>query len=288
MEKREKRLLTVKEVADYLQVNQTTIYRLLRRSEIPAFKVGGDWRFNIESIEAWRLSADAGSTPTCVPAESYNRPGEQVSSLSPMDALDMPAALVRLYQTISQMIAPIAELHATIPLIKRIARAIDDKRDASGEIARLYEGEAIPFRTHAQNLAEFAPLPFAVVNRKRRLVSFNDAYCRLFGFSPKQLRAAVLTDLVDEADQERFTRLNRQLLTGEVKSGGFVGRRVTADGSQILIRSQAWVVGYKPSSKPEYAAAIMERVATTDEALDVFARGGEDLSKRRERLLARG
>ena len=149
----------------------------------------------------------------------YNRAGEQVSSLSPMDALDMPAALVRLYQTISQMIAPIAELHATIPLIKHIARAIDDKRDASGEIARLYEGEAIPFRTHAQNLAEFAPLPFAVVNRKRRLVSFNDAYCRLFGFSPKQLRAAVLTDLVDEADQERFKLTQSAIVNGRSQVG---------------------------------------------------------------------
>ena len=60
-EERKNRLLTVKEVAAYLRVNQTTIYRLLRRSGIPAFKVGGDWRFNLESIDGWRLDADARS-----------------------------------------------------------------------------------------------------------------------------------------------------------------------------------------------------------------------------------
>jgi excisionase family DNA binding protein len=38
------RLLTVGEIADYLRVNPTTIYRRLKRQELPAFKVGGNWR----------------------------------------------------------------------------------------------------------------------------------------------------------------------------------------------------------------------------------------------------
>ncbi len=49
-----KRVLTVKDVAEYLQVHASTIYRLLSKHEIPAFKVGTDWRFNIESIDEWR------------------------------------------------------------------------------------------------------------------------------------------------------------------------------------------------------------------------------------------
>jgi excisionase family DNA binding protein len=40
------RVLTLGEVADYLHVSRATIYRLLKRNEIPAFKVGSDWRFN--------------------------------------------------------------------------------------------------------------------------------------------------------------------------------------------------------------------------------------------------
>jgi excisionase family DNA binding protein len=37
-------LLTVDEVADYLRASHAMIYRLLRRGEIPGFKIGGDWR----------------------------------------------------------------------------------------------------------------------------------------------------------------------------------------------------------------------------------------------------
>jgi len=48
------KILTVKEVSDYLRVNPSTIYRLLRRGGIPAFKVGSDWRFDLQAIDNWR------------------------------------------------------------------------------------------------------------------------------------------------------------------------------------------------------------------------------------------
>jgi excisionase family DNA binding protein len=46
-------VLTLEEVADFLHVHSSTIYRLLKNRRIPAFKVGSDWRFNQESIEQW-------------------------------------------------------------------------------------------------------------------------------------------------------------------------------------------------------------------------------------------
>lgn len=48
------KVLTVKELADYLRVHTSTIYRLLKYRRLPAFKVGSDWRFNMESIDRWR------------------------------------------------------------------------------------------------------------------------------------------------------------------------------------------------------------------------------------------
>jgi excisionase family DNA binding protein len=50
---REQKVMTVSELAVYLRVHQTTVYRLLKNGKIPAFRVGSDWRFNIEDIEAW-------------------------------------------------------------------------------------------------------------------------------------------------------------------------------------------------------------------------------------------
>jgi len=37
--------LTVKQVAEYLQVNERTIYKLAQAGKIPCFKVAGTWRF---------------------------------------------------------------------------------------------------------------------------------------------------------------------------------------------------------------------------------------------------
>jgi excisionase family DNA binding protein len=49
------KVMTVREVSAYLRVQRNTIYRLLRRNQIPAFHIGCDWRFNIEEIDRWRL-----------------------------------------------------------------------------------------------------------------------------------------------------------------------------------------------------------------------------------------
>jgi excisionase family DNA binding protein len=54
-------VLTVPEVAEYLHLSPSTIYKLLKRREIPAFKIGSDWRFNISHIDKWRMRNDVGS-----------------------------------------------------------------------------------------------------------------------------------------------------------------------------------------------------------------------------------
>ncbi len=46
-------VMTLEEVAVFLRVHPSTVYRLLRLRHIPAFKVGSDWRFRRESIEDW-------------------------------------------------------------------------------------------------------------------------------------------------------------------------------------------------------------------------------------------
>ena len=46
-------LITIKEDADFLQIAEKTIYRLAAEGKIPAFKVGGSWRFKRKEIEDW-------------------------------------------------------------------------------------------------------------------------------------------------------------------------------------------------------------------------------------------
>jgi len=41
---KEREILTVKQVAEYLQMNEHTIYRLARSGQIPSIKIVGQWR----------------------------------------------------------------------------------------------------------------------------------------------------------------------------------------------------------------------------------------------------
>ncbi|WP_345427671.1 methylation-associated defense system helix-turn-helix domain-containing protein MAD1 [Halioxenophilus aromaticivorans] len=46
-------ILTVKEVAQYLKVNDRTVYRMAASGKLPGFKVGTSWRFKQTEIEQW-------------------------------------------------------------------------------------------------------------------------------------------------------------------------------------------------------------------------------------------
>ena len=52
------RVMTVKELSSYLRVHPSTIYKLLRRGELPGFRIGTDWRFNSEVIDRWCLEGN--------------------------------------------------------------------------------------------------------------------------------------------------------------------------------------------------------------------------------------
>lgn len=46
-------ILTIKDVADYLKINERTIYRLAASGELPGFRVGNSWRFRQSELEQY-------------------------------------------------------------------------------------------------------------------------------------------------------------------------------------------------------------------------------------------
>jgi excisionase family DNA binding protein len=54
--------MTLEEVADYLHVTKKTIYRLLEKRDIPATKIGRQWRFDKTSIDSWLSRNSTGTT----------------------------------------------------------------------------------------------------------------------------------------------------------------------------------------------------------------------------------
>lgn len=46
-------ILTVKEMAKYLKLDEHTIYRLARKGDLPGFKIAGEWRFRKSALDKW-------------------------------------------------------------------------------------------------------------------------------------------------------------------------------------------------------------------------------------------
>jgi excisionase family DNA binding protein len=45
--------LTTEEVLDCLKVNPRTIYRLIKTGELPAVRIGRQWRFRRADLDEW-------------------------------------------------------------------------------------------------------------------------------------------------------------------------------------------------------------------------------------------
>lgn len=46
-------IMTLPEVAKYIRVHKSTVYRMLKQNRIPAIKVGNQWRFKKDRIDRW-------------------------------------------------------------------------------------------------------------------------------------------------------------------------------------------------------------------------------------------
>lgn len=55
----EAKVITVGELAEYLRVHRSTVYRLLKKGQLPGFRIGSDWRFNVEAIDLWQMQRRA-------------------------------------------------------------------------------------------------------------------------------------------------------------------------------------------------------------------------------------
>ncbi|MBU1125710.1 MAG: helix-turn-helix domain-containing protein [Candidatus Omnitrophica bacterium] len=49
-------IMTIKEAANYLGIHAITVYRLIKNTDIPTFKLGGQWRFKKDILDGWLLT----------------------------------------------------------------------------------------------------------------------------------------------------------------------------------------------------------------------------------------
>ncbi len=58
----ELKLLTLSEAAAILQVSKRTLLRMIRQREVPAFKVGGQWRIRESQFLKWVVQKENGAS----------------------------------------------------------------------------------------------------------------------------------------------------------------------------------------------------------------------------------
>ncbi len=58
--------MTVKELSDYLRLDRMTIYKMLKEHTIPASRIGHQWRFFRDDIDAWIRANSHTVTGSCI------------------------------------------------------------------------------------------------------------------------------------------------------------------------------------------------------------------------------
>lgn len=80
-------MLTAKEMQDLLQVDRSTVYRMAEAGQLPAIKVGKQWRFPGDLVENWFKSQTAGPLPPVPPAAPAS--SADLASSLPLDCVQL-------------------------------------------------------------------------------------------------------------------------------------------------------------------------------------------------------
>jgi excisionase family DNA binding protein len=79
-------LLTTRQLQDLLQVDRTTIYRMVEGGQLPAVRVGKQWRFHREDLERW-LRNSAAPGVVSIPSEPVASPA--LAELLPLESTQL-------------------------------------------------------------------------------------------------------------------------------------------------------------------------------------------------------
>ncbi len=58
MAKQPDEIMSIEQLADYLKVSRSTLYKLAQDGRLPGQKVGKRWRFHKKAIDAWLTETD--------------------------------------------------------------------------------------------------------------------------------------------------------------------------------------------------------------------------------------
>lgn len=166
-------LMTVKEVAAYLRVNDRTVLKLASEGSLPSARVGSQWRFRMDTIEAWLEDQMLGF------AAPHSSPGVRIP---PGRSLLSLASCFEPGHMLPDLAAGTRE--GVIGELVDFAHSLGLVRDAARFAAAIHEREAImstatphgcAFLHTPRRMPELVARPFMVMGRSRAGVPFGAA-----------------------------------------------------------------------------------------------------------------
>jgi PAS domain S-box-containing protein/excisionase family DNA binding protein len=179
-------LMTTKEASEYLKLSYMTLYKLAQQGDIPAYKLGGHWRFNKTVLNEWFANKSQVIDKTTIQTSQDTNPENQAK-----------------YQLITELI----ELRQRID---NIANA-DNDRTLIEESLRLSEEKL-------RNFMESSNDSFILLDAKFNVININSSAIKYLpaGFNRKNVIGKCIIDILPNVVESRkYEQYLEVLKTGE-------------------------------------------------------------------------
>lgn len=165
------RLLTARQVAAYLNLNERTVIKLVSEGALPGVKIGNQWRFRKAMLDAWLDDQMLGVVPKLVELDNRTR--------APRRMLDLASCFE------ARQIIPELEASTKIGVIEELATLANQLvlvRDRNWFVGALIErenimpsavGNGVAFLHTMNRHPEQVVRPFMVLGRSRAGVDFD-------------------------------------------------------------------------------------------------------------------
>ena len=167
----EDRLLTVKQLAEYLSVNDRTVLKLVSDGALPGVKVGNQWRFRKAMVDTWLDDQMLGVMPRYLDApglkDSPRRMLELASCFQPDHIIPELAAMTR--NTVIEELAALADHLGLVRDKTWFVSALIQRENVMPSAM----GNGIAFLHTLRRNPEQVVRPFMVLGRSRRGVDFD-------------------------------------------------------------------------------------------------------------------
>jgi excisionase family DNA binding protein len=163
--------MTVRQLADYLNINERTVLKLVTDGTLPGMKLGSQWRFRKAMIDTWLDDQMLGLTPQVVRARETGAPDRKMLALSSCFQPDhiVPDLAARTKTGVVEELAAAAERLGLVRDRTWFVGALIERENVLPSAM----GNGLAFLHTLRRHADHVDRPFMVLGRSKEGVDFD-------------------------------------------------------------------------------------------------------------------